>query len=395
MVEAKKHHIKKGENLLANKQKQAIKSLRKKIVAMIETKFQSQGLNKQMRRFIDTDNKCRASEWVGRLVVIVHEGHNVVGKDKRTNAFLRCKIGCSHTKQTDTVKNATRAPDFADEKLTFDVLDGNSLCENNDLNLQVQLFDDNYIFDTLLGTCNVKLKTIMKTPNTKITKCHQLHLFKFRSGYVNTAKVKLSLIYHNAHPGLVLFTLFDGRNLANRGGLIDEQDPYVVIKINKKETKRSRTINNGGVNPNFNGEQILLLCDETSFQNDVSIQVRDDDLIGSDVIGKCKFSLYPYLENATKTRNRKQKTTKKGSTDNANGPEIQSFTLMHNNKLCGELRMSVQFLPAGSLTVDVVKVSERALIKTRTKLTPHNSLRLAISPTPTPSGSPTRTPSYL
>ena len=353
-VDLKRELIKKGEFENAARSKKMLKDIRFELVREIEKKFSAQNLNKTLRRFNDTEKMCRASEWCGRLIITVHEGDNVIGKDKRTNAFVSFQLGDCQ-KRTETVKNATLSPDFADEQIHFDVLDGNKLCEDNDLNLKVLLYDDNYISDSLLGTCNIKLKHFIQNPNVKESSYHQLHVYKFRKGYTNTAKLKISLIYHQAHPGLALFTLIDGRNLANRGGLFDEQDPFVTIKINNKQSKRSRTVDDGGINPNFNNEQIIMKCTEQSFQHDVEVQVRDDDLIGSDLIGKCTFSLLPYLTNSVKNRNRRKKINKKGSTENANGPEIETFTLMHRNKLCGSLRMSVQFLPAGSLTVEIIK----------------------------------------
>jgi hypothetical protein len=165
---------------------------------------------------------------MGRLSVVAHEASDVKGKDKRTNAYLKFRIGGAQNgtwKRTKTVKNATTEPDFADEKIDFDITDGNLICQDNDTTLEVALYDDNFPFDALLGTATIKCRKFIESPSTAFKDTHQLHVYKFGKGFTLTAKVKLSLKFERGFAGISVFTMVDGRNLANRGGVMDKQDP--------------------------------------------------------------------------------------------------------------------------------------------------------------------------
>lgn len=108
-------------NQLAPLPQTKVRNTRYQLVKNIEDKLAKQNLNKTIRRYRDRENRCRASEWCGRLSVIAHEADNVRGKDNRTNAFLRFRIGGKSFetwKRTETVKNSTLSPDFADEKVS-------------------------------------------------------------------------------------------------------------------------------------------------------------------------------------------------------------------------------------------------------------------------------------
>jgi Ca2+-dependent lipid-binding protein len=56
--------------------------------------------------------------------------------------------------------------------------------------------------------------------------------------------------YLEAKVGLLLLTLFEGRNLKNMD-TVGKQDPYVVFNIGDKYKKKSQVITDGGVNPYF------------------------------------------------------------------------------------------------------------------------------------------------
>ena len=338
-----------------------------KYVAVLD----KQGLNKTCRRFKDmhADNFVRASEWNGRLTVVCHEAEGVIGKDKRTNAYITCRIGTSsHNpwKRTKTVKNATTEPDFADEKLTFDITDGNSICTDNDTTLDVRLYDDNGgLGDSLLGSVTVKCREFLTDPGAwafrlhrrllcslmcvafmalcshmcmcvtgKVqTQHHQLHVYKFGKGFTLTAKLKLSLSYENGFAGISVFTLVDGRNLANRGGKFDKQDPYPVIKLGKHK-KRGKTVDDGGTSPNFNYEQLLIHTPQTAFAEDVQVTLWDDDIGRDDKIGSSTFSILPHIHSCSKYRSKK--------TAKATPPPVTALSLTASNKTAGELRMSTQ-----------------------------------------------------
>ena len=276
------------------------------LVKVIEAKLEEQNLNKTLRRYRDKSDRVRASEWCGRVTVLAHEAEGVKGKDKRTNAYLRFRIGGDHYggswKRTKTVKNSTTTPDFADEKIDIDITDGNKICENNDATLEVEIFDDNFPFDQKLGRVTIKLKKFIKNPLKPYMAYHQMHVYKFGEGYINTASVKLTISFQLGYEGIAVFTLVDARNLANRE-LFGKQDPYAVIKVGKNR-KRSRTVKDGGTNPSFQSEQLLVHVRRNDFINDVEVKLYDDDVGMDDVIGSCTFSLLPHIQNCAKYRSR-------------------------------------------------------------------------------------------
>lgn len=305
-LDLKNEYVKEEEYLNAHKQKDKLRYTRYKLVKLIEAKLDAVNLNKTLRRYKDIQNNCvpkiRASEWNGCLNIIAHEADGVKGKDKRTNAYLRFRLGgVGDWKKTKTVKNSTTTPDFTDEKITFDVLDGNKICENNDATLEVEIFDDNFPFDAKLGKCTIKLKKFIIHPLKPITGYHQMHIYKFGEGFIKTASVKLSISFEGGFEGISVFALHDARNLADKGGFGDKQDPYAVIKVGRNR-KRSKTIDNGGVNPNFNKEEILIHCLRDCFKDDISVRLWDDDIGRDDVIGSTTFSLLPHIRDCQKVR---------------------------------------------------------------------------------------------
>ena len=53
-----------------------------------------------------------------------------------------------------------------------------------------------------------------------------------------------------AKVGVLLLTLFEGRNLKNMD-TVGKQDPYMVFNIGEKYRKKSEVATDGGVNPYF------------------------------------------------------------------------------------------------------------------------------------------------
>lgn len=376
-------YINQEKYMKADAMKRKLRNTRFAIVRECERVLEKKNLNRNLRALLDRrEKKLRPSEWCGRLSIICHEGDEVRGRDKRTNCYMRLRLGDHHpserTKRTRTVKNATASPDFANEQVHFDITDGNFICEDSDVSLVVDLYDDNTFVDDHLGSVKIKCRKFIENPNKPFTQFHIMHAYKLGKGYTKTASVKLTISYERALPGIALFTLIDGRNLADRGSALDEQDPYVVLKLGSV-TVRSRTIDDGGTNPSFNREELLLQVTQKSFKDNVKVSVVDENIGVDSIIGKCEFSMLRYMQNpkgmkhapsnanagAFFTPERKgstNKSTREGSpaTNRENGSQggdvpLESFTLMLANKICGQLRMSVQFLPAGSLTVEVVK----------------------------------------
>jgi len=75
-----------------------------------------------------------------------------------------------------------------------------------------------------------------------------------------------------------------------------QQDPYVQFSLGNSYKKRSKTIKNGGTNPYFEEEILLLWIDQDNWVNNLKVQVLDDDAKEEKPIGETNFSLLPYMK---------------------------------------------------------------------------------------------------
>ena len=169
-------------------------------------------------------------------------------------------------------------------------------------------------------------------------------------------------------------TLLEGRNLPNMGGMLDTQDPYVSVTVpvgKKEQVVRGLTCDNGGVNPSFGREQLLLwFADEPtdkgvkSWTEPMKIELYDDDAMADDLIGSCEIDILEYAAVAMGAKpGDGVKNVSDGGLEDAKqaaaaaakkvAPIMRSYPLQLKGKPGGELIAIVEFEPAAELDIFV------------------------------------------
>eukprot|EP00519_Triparma_laevis_P003355 CAMPEP_0182506790 /NCGR_PEP_ID=MMETSP1321-20130603/21932_1 /TAXON_ID=91990 /ORGANISM="Bolidomonas sp., Strain RCC1657" /LENGTH=2200 /DNA_ID=CAMNT_0024712587 /DNA_START=158 /DNA_END=6756 /DNA_ORIENTATION=- len=308
----------------------------------------------------------------GQLCVTFHEGKEVKGSDSNLQCYAVAKL-CNAKKgafkqQTKTTKKVTEGdPQFTDEKLKFSIIDLAKLkSQSNDgenVTLTVEIFDDNYMSDKSCGKCVINVKDLLLRPN-----------YPWKQDFVldgNGGTISLTLCFLASYAGVVKMTLLEGRNLPNKGGMMDTQDPYVYVTVpmgKKTQNVRGLTVDNGGVNPSFGREQLLMwFADEPtdkglkSWLEPLKIEIYDDDAMADDCIGSCEIDILEYAAVAMGAKpgdgvkevseGSKPKEGEAEEADRPVAPVMRSYPLALNGKPGGELIAIVEFEPAAQLDI--------------------------------------------
>ena len=306
----------------------------------------------------------------------IHEGKDIKGDDSNLQCYALVKL-CNakkgaFKKQTKTTNKVTEGdPQFTDEKLTFDIVDLAKLKsmtgEGETVNLSVEIFDDNYMKDKSCGKVVINVRDLLLRPTTSLKMPFQLD--------GNGGTITMTLQFLASYSGIVKMTLFEGRNLPNKGGMMDTQDPYVYVTVpmgSKKQKVRGLTCNNGGVNPSFGREQLLMwFADEPtdkgvkSWQEPLKIELYDDDAMSDDLIGSCEINILEYAAvvmgatpgDGVKNVSDGGKEDAAQAAQAAKAPKVapimRSYPLQCNGKPGGELIAIVEFEPAAELDIIV------------------------------------------
>lgn len=105
----------------------------------------------------------------------------------------------------------------------------------------------------------------------------------------------VEIVFEEARSGLAQITLYEAVGLRNIDPL-GQQDPYVQFSLGRHYKKRTKSIKGGGINPYFDGEEILLWLDQDNWVNDLKVEVLDEDAKDERPIGTTHFSLLPYMK---------------------------------------------------------------------------------------------------
>jgi Ca2+-dependent lipid-binding protein len=282
----------------------------------------------------------------GRLNIKCIEGRNLSTKDQTSSTkidpYIKLQLGKNkkaQRKRTQTQKNCGKNADFKNEQAFFDMHEPGLTMLDGDIVLTVAVWDDNMITDDLLG--EVEISILRFFDGTKIKEWFPLSLPKSSSKL--TSEILLEFDFEAALIGMLSVTIYEGRNLKNME-LVGKQDPYCKFDFGKKYTKRSKTVKKGGRNPYFKEEELLFWVSKDNWHNDLILSCYDEDVGSDDLIGQARFSVLPYMvqeeakQELVQLRNKKDKT--------------------------GEILMKIEFLPAGTLTIQCI--AGRNLLATET-----------------------------
>jgi len=240
----------------------------------------------------------------GRIEVQCHECKKVKGADKSLQVYVvmkLCKKGKGKfkhkTKTTGVVTNGH--PKWETEKAVFDLKDMEKVIQliadsgDKSLMLNVDVFDDNYMKDVCIGSCEVDLKELLMRPSTPWKEYFSLD----KGG----GRVGLTLNYFMCYNGVVRVTLSELSNMTNPDA-VGMPDPYVLMSVKsggKKRTQRTKTYNDGGLDLDLGREVFTFWCDEGSMFEGVKVDVWDDDVGRDDLMASCTLDLFQYSAAST------------------------------------------------------------------------------------------------
>lgn len=313
----------------------------------------------------------------GQLSVTFHEGKGIKGADSNLQCYAMAKL-CNAKKgafrqKTETTKKVTEGdPQFTDEKLKFSIIDIAKLKalsnDGADVDLSVEVFDDNYMSDKSCGKCVINIRELLLRPN-----------YPWKQEFAldgNGGTITLTLCFLASYSGVVKMTLLEGRNLPNKGGMMDTQDPYIYVTTpmhspfsgTKHQKVRGLTVNDGGQNPSFSREKLLVwFADEPtdkgikSWLEPMKIELYDDDTMSDDLIGSCEVDILEYAAVAMGAKpgdgvkevseGAKPKEGEEEFRDSPIAPIMRSFPLQCKGKPGGELIAIIEFEPCAEIDI--------------------------------------------
>ena len=222
---------------------------------------------------------------------------------------------------------------------------------NSSLSLTAEIYDDNYLKDTLLGSCEIDLKVLLKRPanwwkmdfdleipekkvKKKKTKkgAIEKEAVVDERGMVKTGgRITLKMVFLAAYEGILRVTLVEARNLVNPD-MVGMPDIYVYTQIKKEKAWRTKTMKESSLDPDFKNEMHLFKVTEDTIFDGLRIKIMDDDIGRDDVVGSVCIDLFEYAG---------------VSTDGVEIPRERLYRL----KKGGELVAVVEFLPTCNLQV--------------------------------------------
>ncbi|GMI45863.1 hypothetical protein TrCOL_g8423 [Triparma columacea] len=286
----------------------------------------------------------------GRLSVKCIQASNVRRKDQATtaakiDAYLCVQLGDfkkAPRLKTGVRKRSGQNPQFNNEVLSFDMVDPGSFVRENDIKLKIELWDNNAWNDDILGEVTVSAVRFLSALEPQ----EEWLPLVYPGDESSNSKVQVEFRFEEAKVGMAVFTLYEGKNLGTSemklGG--DMLSPYVSISMGDNYHKRSQTQVNGGQDPYFAEEQILMWVDEENWTKPATLTTWHEDVGDHDVVGKHELSLLPYM--VIDPDDAKQEVIPMQITKETTHEGVKKLET-------GEIMMKCEFLVAGSLKIHV------------------------------------------
>ena len=102
-------------------------------------------------------------------------------------------------------------------------------------------------------------------------------------------------MFEEARSGIFSFTFYEAHGLRNVDPM-GQQSPYVQLSLGPSYSKRSQVAKNGGTEPYFTEEEILMWVDQENWIHDLKLNVLDELMGEEKPIGSTHFSLLPYMK---------------------------------------------------------------------------------------------------
>jgi len=215
--------------------------------------------------------------------------------------------------------------------------------------MRIEVWTANIFADELLGEADVSLLPMMRytrggdgSGSEAVRHTVPLTLSS-KTGDPTAARVpagsiEMAFVFTPAHIGMLVLTTHDGRNLRNMD-MIGEQDPYVVAEVGKQRAQGTTAVN-GGLNPTFRDEDLVLWIGPSEWSNDLHVSCFDEDIGRDDLIGATTIPLMPLMQSKSESAPARAKL---------------DVALTSGKTPAGTLHITSQFYRAGDLTIEVVE----------------------------------------
>ena len=304
----------------------------------------------------------------GSLWIRCIEASNIRRKDQTMsstslNVFICFSLGSGNKDSNETeqtpkscIQRNTKVqyesghdPNFQDEIVKLDVMDANKVTNlDGSIYLKIQLFDHFNWENRLLGEVTISVQRFF-TSNGK--KWDEWIPLKQPDDSTSNSKIHLEFEFHESHVGVLVLTLFECNKLVKENDIVE--NPYVSAEIGDKVHERSRVIENGGINPYFGEEKILLWVDESNWFQPMKLKVWEASKNESDncLIGESEISINPYMNKSIKSLAREEIISLSSSSANSDDENTSRQII----PIPGLLRIKIDFLQAGDLNVQVIR----------------------------------------
>ncbi len=286
----------------------------------------------------------------GRLSIRCIEGINVRRKDEvnkipKQDPFLKLKLGSAERHPYKTSKIQRKSddnPNFQNEIIYFDILDPSTFVMNGDLQLVIECWNKGTFKDEPMGAITLSVVRFCKMPFMAYEE--KLPLL-YPGQKTSTSKIVVEIVFEEARPGIFSFKLYDAKSLRNVDPM-GQQHPFIKFKLGPLYEKRSKTIKNGGTNPYFAEEEVLMWADRESWKDDLQIMVLDEDLGDDKPIGVTSMCLLPYMD----TTPQMAKEDFYDMFYTVVDPKDDRIRTEYSQ---GQLQMKVTYYPAGKLILTI------------------------------------------
>jgi hypothetical protein len=288
----------------------------------------------------------------GRLVVTVHRGSDIGKHDAKSgisatkvDPYINMTLGKAKNAvklKGKTIKKSTKEVDFRDEAFRFVVDDPPTLAFQGDIALGIYVYDSNMISDTLLGQGDFSLVNVFQSfKETAWVNLNVAH----KTGTLPAGKLHISVSFQPARKGGLVITCKEGRGLKNME-MFGKQDPYCVFEMGKTK-KRTKTIKDGGTDPQFRNEQVPFWIDSSAWSSNIAFSCWDEDVGSDDLIGRGEIDFMSYCSNA----NNLAEFMEEGML----GEVELVLDIFQKSKKSGEIVLGIEFFPCGELTVTTIE----------------------------------------
>ena len=225
---------------------------------------------------------------------------------------------------------------------SFDLINPIDFVRENDIQMKVELWDNNAWNDDILGEAKFSAVRFLSALEPQ----EEWLPLTYPGDESSNSKVQLEFKFEEAKVGMAVFTLYEAKNLGTSemklGGNV--LSPYMSISMGDAYHKRSQTQVNGGQDPYFGEEQILMWIDEENWTKPAALTCWHEDIGDHDVIGKHELSLLPYM--VVDPDDAKQELIPLQVLKETTHEGVKAMDT-------GELMMKCEFLAAGTLKMHI------------------------------------------